>query len=148
MVQSLAAVFFISDAVADLIHGVITPHLVIEGLVAVALGAGLAFGTVALRRTLEQMKAQAAALQAARGALSEVIAAQFAAWGLTPAEHDVALLALKGLDVAEIASLRGAAPGTVRAQLSRVYAKAGVTGRAQFAAHFVEDLLAEGVPGQ
>ena len=148
IIQSLAAVFFISDAVADLIHGVITPHLIIEGLVAVALAAGLSFGTVALRRTIEQMKAQAAALQVARGALAEVIEAQFSDWGLTPAECDVAMLALKGLDVAEIAGLRGAAQGTVRAQLSRVYAKAGVTGRAQFAAHFVEDLLVEGLPGQ
>ena len=33
--------------------------------------------------------------------------------------------------------------GTVRAQLSSVYAKAGVSGRAQFAALFVEDILAE-----
>ena len=148
LVQSLAAVFFISDALTDLIEGFITPHLIIEGLVAVALAAGLVFGTVALRRTIEQMNAQAAALQAARGALAEVIEAQFADWGLTPAERDVAMLALKGLDVAEIASLRSAAQGTVRAQLSRVYTKAGVTGRAQFAAHFVEDLLAEGVPGQ
>lgn len=148
LVQSLAAVFFIGDVLTDLIVGAITPHLIIEGLVAVALGAGLAFGAVALRRTIEQMKLQAAALQAARGALAEVIEAQFADWGLTPAECDVAMLALKGLDVAEIAGLRSAAQGTVRAQLSRVYAKAGVTGRAQFAAHFVEDLLAEGLPGQ
>jgi DNA-binding CsgD family transcriptional regulator len=54
-------------------------------------------------------------------------------------------LALKGLDVAEIAEMRGAAAGTVRAQLTRIYAKAGVSGRAQFAAWFVEDLLGEGL---
>ena len=39
----------------------------------------------------------------------------------------------------------GAAQGTVRAQLTRIYAKAGVSGRAQFAAFFVEDLLAGAV---
>ena len=73
-------------------------------------------------------------------------AAQFEAWGLTAAERDVGMLALKGLDVGDIAALAGAATGTVRAQLSRVYTKAGVTGRAQFVALFVEDLLA-GLPG-
>ena len=72
---------------------------------------------------------------------AEVIGKQFTAWGLTPAERDVALFALKGLDIADIAELRGAAQGTVRAQLTRIYAKAGVSGRAQFAAWFVEDLL-------
>ena len=56
------------------------------------------------------------------------------------------MLALKGLDVAEISDLRGAAAGTVRAQLARIYAKAGVSGRAQFAAFFVEDLLGQALP--
>jgi DNA-binding CsgD family transcriptional regulator len=31
--------------------------------------------------------------------------------------------------------------------LTRIYAKAGVSGRAQFAAYFVEDLLGEGLEG-
>jgi DNA-binding CsgD family transcriptional regulator len=79
--------------------------------------------------------------------LADVIAAQFTDWGLTPAERDVGFLALKGLDVAEIAELRGRAAGTVRAQLTRIYSKAGVSGRAQFAAYFVEDLLGEGLEG-
>ncbi|MEE2868759.1 MAG: helix-turn-helix transcriptional regulator, partial [Pseudomonadota bacterium] len=43
------------------------------------------------------------------------------------------------------AQLRGAAQGTVRAQLTRIYAKAGVSGRHQFAAWFVEDLLQDGI---
>jgi DNA-binding CsgD family transcriptional regulator len=147
-VQALAAVFFLGDVVADLSFGALTVHLMIEALVAAALVAGLLVGAVALRRTLERMRAQEASLDAARGALGEVIKAEFDRWRLTAAECDVAMLALKGLDVAEIAALRGAAGGTVRAQLSRVYAKAGVSGRAQFAALFVEDLLADGVSGR
>ena len=107
---------------------------------------GILFGVWALRRTIELLRAQDAALDVARGALSQVIESQFQAWALTPAERDVAFLALKGLDVAEIAEMRGAAQGTVRAQLTRIYAKAGVSGRAQFAAFFVEDLLGEGIP--
>ena len=148
VVQMLAAVFFVGDAVVDIFAGDVGPHLYFESLVALALAMGVGLGTLALRQTLEEMKAQDAALASARGALGDVIAAQFTDWGLTPAERDVAFLALKGLDVAEIAELRGRAAGTVRAQLTRIYAKAGVSGRAQFAAWFVEDLLGEGLDSE
>ncbi len=147
-VQTLAAVFFMGDALADVLEGDVGAHLYFELLVAVALGLGVILGAVALRQTLEELRAQDVALASARGALGDVIAAQFTDWGLTPAERDVGFLALKGLDVAEIAELRGRAGGTVRAQLTRIYSKAGVSGRAQFAAWFVEDLLGEGLEGQ
>ena len=148
LLQILAAVFFVGDALADVIDGNLGPHLYFEILVALALSFGVGLGALALRQTLEDMRTQEAALASARGALGDVIAAQFTDWGLTPAERDVAFLALKGLDVAEIAELRGRAAGTVRAQLTRIYSKAGVSGRAQFAAWFVEDLLGEGLDGQ
>lgn len=141
VVETVAAVFFVGDALSDLLTAPWVPHTIFEALVALALLMGLGLGGWQLRLTLERMQATERALASARGALAEVIEAQFARWGLTPAESDVALFALKGLDVAEIAGLRGAAQGTVRAQLTRVYAKAGVSGRAQFAALFVEDLL-------
>jgi DNA-binding CsgD family transcriptional regulator len=141
VVQTTAAVFFVGDAASDFLVAPTAPHTVFEGMVALALLLGCGFGAWQLRQTLDQMQAQSRALQAARGALGAVIDAQMTAWGLTPAERDVAVFALKGMDVAEIAALRGAAAGTVRAQLTRVYAKAGVSGRAQFAAWFVEDLL-------
>ena len=147
LVQSLAAVFFLGDVVADYLAGQLGFHLWFELLVALALALGVVFGAITLRQTLEEMRMQDIALASARGALGDVIAAQFTQWGLTPAERDVGFLALKGLDVAEIAEVRGAASGTVRAQLTRIYAKAGVTGRAQFAAWFVEDLLGEGLEG-
>lgn len=148
LLQILAAVFFVGDALADVMEGNLGPHIYFEILVAVALALGVGLGTIVLRQTLEKMRAQEVALASARGALGDVIAAQFSAWGLTPAERDVAFLALKGLDVAEIAELRGRAAGTVRAQLTHIYAKAGVSGRAQFAAWFVEDLLGQGLDGQ
>lgn len=147
IVQTLATVFFVGDALADYLDGQLSPHLTFEMLVASALAMGMVFGVLVLRQTLEEMRAQDVALASARGALGDVIAAQFSAWGLTPAERDVGFLALKGLDVAEIAEMRGAAAGTVRAQLTRIYAKAGVSGRAQFAAWFVEDLLGDGLEG-
>lgn len=145
VVQSLGTVFFVGDVIGDLREDPTSVHFIFEALVTAALVLGILFGAVALRRTTELLRAQEAALDVARGALSEVIDRQFRDWGLTPAERDVGFLALKGLDVAEIAALRGAAQGTVRAQLTRIYAKAGVSGRAQFAAFFVEDLLGQGV---
>lgn len=145
--QAVAAVFFFGDLVADIAAGDRGPHLAAEAAAVLALALGVGFGAVATRATLERLRAQAAALDVARGAFVSVMAAQFDRWGLTAAERDVALLALKGLNAAEIAAARGAAAGTVRAQLSRVYAKAGVSDRAQFAALFVEELVGEGVGG-
>lgn len=145
ILQSLAAVFFVSDTIRDLVTDPLSAHALLETLVTVALVCGIGLSVWQLRRTLDQMRHQERALETARGELSQVIRTQFEQWQLTPAEKDVGLMALKGLDVAEIAGIRGAAQGTVRAQLTRIYAKAGVTGRAQFAAWFVEDLLAEGL---
>ena len=108
LLQSTVAVFFVGDALADMLTDPSAPHSVFESLVALALTLGVIFGVWALRQTLDQMRAQSRALQIARGALADAIDAQFTAWGLTPAERDVALFALKGLDVAEIAALRGA----------------------------------------
>ncbi len=146
LIQTLGTVFFVGDVIGDLKADPISGHFIFEAVVTAALVLGIIFGTFALRRTIELLRAQDQALQVARGALSDVIDRQFQAWSLTPAERDVAFLALKGLDVAEIAELRGAALGTVRAQLTRIYSKAEVSGRAQFAAFFVEDLLGAGVP--
>jgi DNA-binding CsgD family transcriptional regulator len=145
VVQTLGAVFYVGDVIGDISDDPTSVHFIVEAIVTAALVLGIIFGVFALRRTIELLRTQEAALDVARGALSEVIDRQFQAWSLTPAERDVAFLALKGLDVAEIAALRGAAQGTVRAQLTRIYSKADVSGRAQFAAFFVEDLLGQGV---
>ncbi len=146
LLQTMATVFFVGDAISEMILEPDTTHSITEAMVALALFLGMVFGGMALRRTLELMRAQKAALVVASGALIDMIRAQFSHWGLTTAEADVAFLALKGLDVAELAELRGSAQGTIRAQLTKVYAKAGVSNRAQFAALFVEDLLGAGEP--
>ncbi|WP_296594863.1 helix-turn-helix transcriptional regulator [Phenylobacterium sp.] len=143
--QAVAVVFFVADAAADVALEGLGPHVLIEAVAALALLAGVAIGVLQLRRLLAASRRKSAALAVAAGALTEVIRVRVGEWGLTPAEADVAVFALKGCDVAEIARLRNAAPGTVRAQLARVYQKAGVRSRSALASLFLEDLIA--VPG-
>ena len=66
---------------------------------------------------------------------------QFDKWALTPAERDIALLQLKGLRHKEIAELRHTSERTVRQQALAIYRKAGLSGRTDLAAFFLEDLL-------
>lgn len=146
LLLGLCAAFFIADAVADLTMGVSDGQLV-HHLVELAAAAGLIVGMVLLAREVRDMRRRearlAAGLRVAAGAFHDLIEAQFDAWSLTPAEADVALLAIKGLGLAEIAAARGTREGTVKAQLASVYAKAGVGGRLQLMSLFV-DLLMEG----
>ncbi|MXO60437.1 helix-turn-helix transcriptional regulator [Altererythrobacter salegens] len=140
--QALAAIYFLVDAVGES-HDGSNPLGLLDGLVALALLAGIGFGALAVRRLLADARRHERALDAARGALGELIRERFGEWRLSPSEADVALFALKGCTVAEIAEMRGAASGTVRSQLSQVYAKAGVAGQPMLMSLFLEDLLGE-----
>jgi len=73
---------------------------------------------------------------------SRAIAAQFAEWGLTGTESEIALLMLKGLSHKEIATLRDCSSATVRQHATAVYRKSGLTSRSQLTGFFLEDLLA------
>jgi len=77
--------------------------------------------------------------------LGVAIDRQFDKWGLSPAERDVALLQLKGFRHKEIADLRKTSERTVRQQALSIYRKAGLSGRTDLAAFFLEDLLLPGV---
>ena len=115
-------------------------------LLDLAILASLLLGTVLIVGELRRLNAandhMRGRLRAASGAFVELIEETFSAWGLTPAEREVALLSIKGFSVEEIAGLRHARAGTVRAQCAAVYRKAGVSGRAQLLAFFIDDLLA------
>ena len=73
---------------------------------------------------------------------SAAIDRQLERWGLSAAEHEVALLLLKGLSHKTIADRRGTEEATVRQQSRAIYRKAGLAGRHDLAAFFLEDLLA------
>jgi len=59
-------------------------------------------------------------------------------WGLSQAEADVAIFAVKGFSNTEIAEMRGSAIATVKSQLGRIYQKSGLESRYQLIA-FVTD---------
>jgi DNA-binding NarL/FixJ family response regulator len=73
--------------------------------------------------------------------LGEEIDSQLREWRLSGAERDVALFLLKGYGHQEIAHLLGKSARTVRQQAASVYQKSGLSGRAEFSAFFLEDLL-------
>lgn len=146
-IQALSAVFFVADVANDLRWAGLGPHSGFEAFVALTLIVGVIFGAILTRQTLHRIQRAEAGITAASGAFAELIEERFIEWRLTPAEADVALFALKGLDVKHIAALRNAAAGTVRAQLTSVYAKARVSNRGQLTSLFIEDLLAAPLAG-
>lgn len=152
LVQAVCAVFFAGDIIADAVdtgRGFLAdPHLVIEALAVAALAAAIVIEARFLMQMLRRTQLAADSLRVAAGAFWEVLEDRFAGWGLTPAEREVAAFTVKGLSVAEVAALRGAAEGTVKAQLGAVYRKAGVTGRHQLVTLLIEDLLAEPLPAE
>ncbi len=142
VLQAVGATFFIADAAIDLSTGEWGLHILTEVVIALALVTGVVLGAWQMRRMIEQARRDAVTLTLARGAFAELIAARFGEWGLTAAESEVALFALKGCETAEIAALRGVAEGTVRAQLTAIYTKAGVSSRHALASLFLDDLIA------
>lgn len=143
--QSLCAAFFLWDVVVDGfdmgIPAFVSSHFVIEFLAVLALIAGVIFETRYLFALLRRKAHLEEQLGLAAGAFHDIVEARFDTWSLTPSERDVALFALKGFGIAEIAELRGSAEGTVKAHLNGIYRKAGVTGRGAFVGLFIEDLM-------
>lgn len=99
----------------------------------------------ALRRSLEERRderdAWRASAESALQGLGRAIAAQFEAWGLTPAEREVALLLMKGHSHKAIARRTGRSDQTVRQHAASAYRKASVSSRAELSAFFLEHLM-------
>ncbi len=147
LLQVLCILFLLLESGLD-IFGVELEELLgtqsfLELIVVGVLICGAAYTALELRRLTRRNAKVEEQLRAASGAFAELLDEHFVEWALTEAERDVALMAIKGLSIAEIAQVRGAAEGTVKAQCNRIYKKAGVTGRQQLLALFVEELLAE-----
>ncbi|MFM7028483.1 MAG: helix-turn-helix transcriptional regulator [Chakrabartia sp.] len=139
--QAFVSLFFLVDVAADAREGGFGLHLLVEAAAVIALLVGVVFGALQIRWLVLRVRQDAAAVATAQGALADLMRLRFQEWQLTAAEADVALFALKGCDIADIARLRQSAPGTVRAQLAKIYAKAGVKSQAGLMAHFMEELV-------
>ncbi len=152
VVQSVCALFFLADVVSDMLGMVDAlggvDHHTIELVIVLALGLGVAFTAFEIQKVLHRHKRIEFQLRAASGAFWELLEEHFDSWSLTPSERDVAVLAIKGLSIAEIASIRQTKQGTIKAQCNAIYSKAGVTGRPQLLSLFVEDLMSEDLIGQ
>ena len=147
VVQTLCTAYFLWDVAIDLRPGGDTQshdsaYLVVETAATFALVSALAVEICFLRNLTRRKARLEAQVSAASGAFHEVMQAHFSDWGFTPAERDVALFAIKGLSIAEIAAARGSAEGTVKSQLNAVYRKAGVSGRGALLGLLVDDLMA------
>lgn len=145
-VQSLCAAFFLWDVIEDIRPGGMASltnlHIAVEAAAALALVSAIVFETRYLMRLMQRKAHLENQVSIAAGAFHEIMLAHFDAWGLTPSENDVALFAIKGLPIAEIARLRGSAEGTVKSQLNAVYRKAGVSGRGGLLGVLIDELVA------
>lgn len=146
LVQVLSAVFFVADIASSYISLWSAPlswemREYLELSAAFGLTLGVAFGIWVLRRTMRERNLAQERLRRASGAFMTLLEERFVDWGLTPAERDVALFAIKGMSTAEIAVLRSTSEGTVKAQTNAIYRKAGVTGRSQLLSLFIDDLM-------
>lgn len=150
------------DLASDLREGTTVGHVVAEGggfLVAMAGAVFMARRLLRVVRSERAAREEASALaerlketeaEAARwrgeardllDGLGAALDRQFERWKLSPAEKEVALLLLKGLSHKELAEVRSITEATARQQARAVYKKAGLSGRNDLAAFFLEDLL-------
>ena len=146
IVQTLCAVFFVSEILVSVLGLAIAPiswqvHELIEIAASVGLILGVGVGAYMLRAALRRSEHVESQLRAASGAFIELLEDKFDDWGLTPAERDVALFALKGFSTQDIAAFRDTSEGTVKAQTNAIYRKAGVSGRPQLLSIFIDELM-------
>jgi DNA-binding CsgD family transcriptional regulator len=155
LILSGTALFVGADLLTDSREGVGWWHLAAEGLVALAALSGVVLllrGSFRLRRSLDAEVLKSASLQAEAEqwrsqakvhieGLSQEIEKQLSTWKLTSSEKEVAFLLLKGLSLKEIAEVRNTSEKTARTHSTAIYEKSGLSGRAELAAFFLEDLL-------
>lgn len=151
LLQAFAALFFVNDVFWDVYSGRlgfhVDSHAAVEIMASVVLVIAILFEARLLGTLGAERRRMARDLEIARGELAKVIEREFDRWRLSPAEREVTWLAIKGFPIAEIARIRGAREGTVKAQLNSVYRKADVSGRTELVSGLVEGLLDGGVWG-
>jgi DNA-binding NarL/FixJ family response regulator len=101
----------------------------------------------AYRDYLARSSEQGADWRAARSdeiaALSDAIALEFRAWGLTDTEMNVAELLLKGASVKVIALDQKTSVAIIRKSADSIYQKGGLSGRLALSTYFLDGLFSE-----
>jgi DNA-binding NarL/FixJ family response regulator len=105
-------------------------------------------GIYALRKMRGEIGEVQSQLRVASASFNALIEDDFADWGLSPSETDVALFILKGMSNAEIADLTNKKVGTVKAHSNAVFRKSGLANRNQLSSHFLEVLMQEPLVGE
>ncbi len=146
IVISICETFFLLDVFADFfrlnIDTLWIEHQQIELFSTLTLGLSMIVIATQIVRLLRQNRQAQNTIDVASGELLGVIQRHFDMWKFSPSEREVALLLIKGMSTQEIADIRDTKIGTVKSQTSAIYQKAGVKGRNELVAYFVEDLLA------
>lgn len=145
----------VTDLYLDRPESLLSPHVLLEAsLVVVSFGLGVYLlrawysATRSLQATRRELAERGRERDRWRGqaqaflrGLGREIERQFDAWGLTPAEQEVALLLVKGNSHKAIASMTDRSERTVRQHATSVYAKANLRGRHELSAFFLQDLM-------
>lgn len=146
VIQAACAMVFVADIVLSVAGFYPLPlawstREMMEAGAGLGLMLGLVLGAILVWRSFRDLRRAEARLEKAAAAFMDLLTARFDEWGLTEAERDVAMFAIKGMSVQEMARLRATSEGTVKSQTAAIYRKAGVTGRPQLLSLFIEDMM-------
>ncbi|WP_417626138.1 helix-turn-helix transcriptional regulator [Pararhodobacter aggregans] len=146
--QAFCAGFFVFDVIDDIWADEAAPLQAISVLQGIETASALAMLVaivLEVRLVVWLLRRQAVMerdLRLASSAVEAVVAEHFAQWGLTGAEADVAMFMVKGLSIAEIATMRGSTEATVKSHLNAIYRKSGTSGRPDVLALILDSLMA------
>lgn len=154
-ILSIVFLLIIMDITSDLKEGVTLGHIILECSIASFSLFGIFYilkDSFRIKKTLVETNQQLSLYRKEAEkwrieskkyleGLSVAIDEQLETWGLSTAEKEVAFLLLKGLSSKEIASIRNTTEKTARTQSMAIYTKAGLSGRSELSAFFLEDLL-------
>lgn len=145
IVLTISEMLLILDVVSES-HGIgfdfyFDYHIEIETAAVFTLGIALIFLGSNFWRVLQENRGYRAMVGLASGEFIKVVDTKFDDWELSESEREIAFLLIKGLSIQEMANVRETKPGTIKSQGNAIYRKAGVKGRNELVAYFVEDLL-------
>ena len=140
---AIAILFFLYDLIVDaaIEDELGTTHFIVELIVFLGVTIALLIGARDLGRLRTRLDREEKRNLVVSQGLADSIDAQMDEWRMTSSEKDVAWLIIKGYRFAEIAEARGVKENTSRLQATAIYAKAGVSGRAEFVAEIIQSLL-------